>query len=485
MPKAVLFAFAAYTFWLFFNEARRREGVSVSVWSVVIWITMLSSRSLSNWFDYGGEFTIAQGYDEGSALERAVYFGLIAYGLGVLLHRGIRWREVIVSNAWLCVFFLYWGVSVLWADAPFISVKRWVKDAGNVVMVLVILTEAQPLEAMKAAFVRSAYLLLPSSVLFIRFVPELGRTYHVWSGEMMFTGVTTHKNSLGVLVLVSLMFLLWDFFSRAPLSKGPRSTLLLVWDFLSPAPSGKAPGSLLARAGELSLICMALWLLVKSASATALGCFALGAVLFTVLGWQALRLRVRWIELAAAVASMTVWLSGSAPALLNYLVVDVFGRDPTLTTRTDVWPMLITKVEHPSIGAGFNGFWTGERLGEVYEQLQIIQAHNGYLETYLNGGWLALGLLGLVLLAALRFANRQLISGSELAKLAFAVIAVMAVHNLTEASFNKTSPLWFAFLLVVVRYRQHAPAVSPAGLALPLSRTTPSEHSPDIEARAG
>ena len=466
MNKAVLLVFAAYVVWLFFNETRRREGVSWSLWAVVLWVTMLGSRSISTWFDYSGDATIAQRYDEGSLLERTVYFSLIVYLLVVLMHRGVRWREVMVSNVWLLLFFFYWGLSVLWADAPFISVKRWVKDAGNVVMVLVVLTEARPLEAMKAVFVRAACLLLPLSVLFIRFFPDLGRTYHVWTGEMMYTGITTHKNSLGALALVSLMFLVWDYCSRPPHSKTSPSALRLMWDFLSPAhqlmtvqataPAGRARGTWFLRLGELSLITMALWLLVKSASATAIGCFSIGLLLFAGLSWRALRIHVRWIQCLVAIAALTVWASGKTQVLMNYLVVDVFGRDPTLTTRTDVWPLLIAKVEHPFFGAGFNGFWTGERLAETYAQLQIIQAHNGYLETYLNGGWIALGLLFMVLLSALRHANRRLTYGGELAPLAFAFIAVIAANNLTEASFNKTSPLWFAFLMVVVRYPGHS-----------------------------
>jgi exopolysaccharide production protein ExoQ len=493
MSKAVFLAFALYIAWLFFNEVRRREGVSLSVWAVVAWITMLGSRSVSTWFDYSVDATVAQGYDEGSPVERSVYFALIFYGLVVLLHRRLRWGEVMASNGWLLMFFLYWGLSAFWADAPLISVKRWVKDVGNVVMVLVILSEAQPLQAMQAAFVRAACLLLPLSVLFIRFIPELGRTYHVWSGEMMFTGITTHKNSLGVVALVSLMFLMWDYSSRALSGKGPRSTLLLMWDFLSPTPmptraslhasvpasGGQAHGSWPERLGELSLIAMALWLLVKSASGTALGCFAVGTALLLALSCKPLRLRVRWMEFAGALAALAVWTSGSAQALLNYVVVDVFGRDPTLTTRTDVWPMLMSKVEHPLFGAGFNGFWTGERLTETYAQLQIIQAHNGYLETYLNGGWLGLGLLALVLLSALRHANRQLICGNALAKLAFALIAVMMVHNFTEASFNKTSPLWFAFLMVVVRYEgRHTASAVLRGAPRVSARAVPQRHAP-------
>lgn len=433
MSKVVLLAFVIYIIWLFGNDARRREGVSPAVWSVVAWVTLLGSRPVSTWFDFSGGIGSAEAYDEGNPLERMVYFFLILHGLLVLARRGVRLRDVLASNGWLFVFFLYWGLSIFWADASFIALKRWIKDLGNIVMVLVILTDGKPLEAMKAVFVRSACLLLPVSVLFIHYIPELGRTYHVWSGEMMYTGVTTHKNSLGVLVLVSLIFLIWDSMSRSP--------------------GGKAPRSLSSRFGDVSLILMGAWLLIKAGSATAMGCFVLGVVLLAALSSKAIRERVRYVEFFAFVAGVSIWATDATHGMLDYLVVDLLGRDLTLTTRTDVWPVLLSRVDSVLVGSGFNSFWTGERLAELYGQLGIIQAHNGYLETYLNGGLLGVTLLAMVLLSAIRVANRQLTEGGEYASLAFAWVFITVVYNFTEASFNKTSLLWFAFLLMVTQYR--------------------------------
>ena len=49
-------------------------------------------------------------------------------------------------------------------------------------------------------------------------------------------------------------------------------------------------------------------------------------------------------------------------------------------------------VENPLLGAGFENFWVGERqvtLGGLGGN----QAHNGYLEIYLNLGWVGILLL--------------------------------------------------------------------------------------------
>ena len=435
MSTILLAGCAVYILWLFLLDAKRREGISPAVWSVVAWVTLLGSRPVSTWFSLGGGEGSAEAYDEGNPFERSVYFVLIFHGLYVLARRGVRLRDVVAANGWLFVFFAYWGLSILWADDSFVGFKRWIKDLGNIVMVLVVLTDGKPLEAMKAVFVRSASLLLPVSVLFIRFFPEFGRTYHVWTGEMMYTGVTTHKNSLGVLVLVSLMFLVWDFTNR-------------------PTADGLSrPRSRSSQLGELSLILMGGWLLIKAGSATASGCCVVGLTLMFLLSWKALRDHVATIEFVAVAGTILLWPTGLAQGILDFFIVDILGRDLTLTSRTDVWPMLLGKVDNPLVGSGFNSFWTGDRLADVYGQLGIIQAHNGYLETYLNGGLVGVALLVLLLISVIRKANKQLAGGSAMANLGFAMILVNVVYNFTEASFNKGSPIWFAFLMVTTLYR--------------------------------
>ena len=54
-------------------------------------------------------------------------------------------------------------------------VKRWIKDLGNPIMALVILTERRPYEALGITLRRLSFLLLPLSVVFVRYFPELGR----------------------------------------------------------------------------------------------------------------------------------------------------------------------------------------------------------------------------------------------------------------------------------------------------------------------
>ena len=60
--------------WLLIRDSRRRPGLSTGLWLVVLWVTMIGSRSVSTWFYYSGDMAVAQSYDAGTPGERAVYF---------------------------------------------------------------------------------------------------------------------------------------------------------------------------------------------------------------------------------------------------------------------------------------------------------------------------------------------------------------------------------------------------------------------------
>ena len=94
-----------------------------------------------------------------------------------------------------------------------------------------------------------------------------------------------------------------------------------------------------------------------------------------------------------------------------YIMVDIFdptimyrlpamlGKDPTLTSRTDIWAYLWTEVEKKFfLGYGFGTYWImgSPALNKLAEVIgfKINEAHNGYLEIMLQ-----LGLVGITLLA--------------------------------------------------------------------------------------
>jgi O-antigen ligase len=136
------------------------------------------------------------------------------------------------------------------------------------------------------------------------------------------------------------------------------------------------------------------------------------------------------------------------------------GRDATLTGRTGIWQTVLSEPINPLLGTGYTSFWLGERLQRIwalYPRTPLIQAHNGYLEVYLNLGLVGLTLLGGVLWTGLRNARRRLHAGSyETGNLddsifqtfTIAYIVAYLLYNITEATFQGLSFLFIIFLFL-------------------------------------
>ena len=214
-PRLAFVLFAGFVVYALIRDTRRRQGVSAGSWLALCWMVIFASRPFSAWFQSGVVYATSEGYLEGSPIDRVVSLLLILAGYVVLGRRRIALGAITRQNVWLLAFYTFCALSVLWSDFPFVAFKRWFKDFGAVVMALILLTDEDPVEAVKAAFVRCAYILVPFSVLFIRYFPDLGRTFFGYqSNRLMYVGVATHKNTLGALAFVSVVFLLWDLRTR-------------------------------------------------------------------------------------------------------------------------------------------------------------------------------------------------------------------------------------------------------------------------------
>ena len=75
-------------------------------------------------------------------------------------------------------------------------------------MVLVVVTDPEPVTALKRLS-RTGFILMPASVLVIKYFPDLGRYYDPFTGLAMNSGVETSKNLLGVTTLVLSLGAVW------------------------------------------------------------------------------------------------------------------------------------------------------------------------------------------------------------------------------------------------------------------------------------
>jgi exopolysaccharide production protein ExoQ len=146
------------------------------------------------------------------------------------------------------------------------------------------------------------------------------------------------------------------------------------------------------------------------------------------------------------------------------------GRDASLTGRRELWDTLLPMTVNPLVGAGFESFWLGPRIMLLWEQFAFRpnQAHNGYLEIYLNLGGFGLMLFVMFLISSFKNMRRKLeiayTRGSHtademtLAYLGVAYLIAMLFYNTTEATFKALNYLFIVFLFFAVRYsEQRAP----------------------------
>jgi O-antigen ligase len=129
-------------------------------------------------------------------------------------------------------------------------------------------------------------------------------------------------------------------------------------------------------------------------------------------------------------------------------VINLLGRDETLTTRTLKWKELLAMVRDPVLGFGWEGFWLGERQQIIYEKIGLMgNAHNGYLEMYLNLGFVGLFILVGWILSGLIKVARHLVIDYPAAVLRLCFIVVFALYNWTEAAFHGVSNMGMLLLL--------------------------------------
>jgi exopolysaccharide production protein ExoQ len=132
-------------------------------------------------------------------------------------------------------------------------------------------------------------------------------------------------------------------------------------------------------------------------------------------------------------------------------LVHSLGRDPTLTGRTEIWQAVLSVHTNPVLGAGFENFWVGERMERVWEitAQHIQEAHDGYLEVYLNLGWIGVVLLAAVIVTGYRNAVAIYRRNLHAGRIRVALFTAGVIYSVTEAGFRMMSPIWIGFLLAV------------------------------------
>jgi O-antigen ligase len=448
-PILALLLCIAFVLWLLRYDRRKAPAVSAALWAPTVWWFSVSTKPMGVWFADPGEAFA-------SPLDQQFLLAMLGVGWVILLRRGVASRGLLGRQPWLMALLLYMGAGILWSDIPFTSFKRYIRELVAVTMALVVASERDVRQAIESMLRRGAYILVPFSVLLIKYFPGYGVEFGRWSGERMWVGVATQKNGLGRVCIVAALFLVWTLWRRRQGRDAPAGRfhtraewgLLLATLFLLLTPEGKN-------------------------SATSIVALGLALLAFPLMGWR--RRRDGFPGAGPLVAGAAVMIGcGTALALSGGAIGSrfnaVIGRDATFTGRADTWAELVPlAMQNPFLGCGFDGFWTPVTR-ELY---RMSHAHSSYLELFLTLGACGLVLYTLFIAGLVRAIHATSAPDAGWGCLCLGYLFMALAHGAAESTIHSFAAQLGGLLLLmsaagaalVARGDAGPPAGEPAGAA--------------------
>lgn len=182
-------------------------------------------------------------------------------------------------------------------------------------------------------------------------------------------------------------------------------------------------------------------------------------VTLVLVWWMERHARRALLMIVGFLAFLNIFAVGSAFSPGIRKAVESAGIDATFTGRTDIWQLsLETFAKSPLFGQGFQSFWNSKELlaqADVSANWAVIasHAHNGYIESLLNGGIPAfiLVIIWLVIIPARNFA-KAVENGADIdLNRLFSRIWVYALLSscLESNFFTGTGSIWSSLLVAV------------------------------------
>ena len=446
LPILALTICVVLIFVLLYIERMRNPEGSVALWVPTFWMLLCGSKPIGRWLAINN-WSLETSPEVGSPYDRLVLTILIILGVFVIYRRKIEWSMILKANFWLILLLLYLGISILWSDFAFVSFKRWFRLVGAFPMAMVILSERSPLKSMESVLRRCAYVLIPLSIVLIKYFPAYGVQYTYWEGTKMWVGVSSQKNSFGVVCSISAFLIFWTF--------------LREWrtrSFLKSKSQTFAEGLVFGLSVYLLLGFRGVY------PATAIG--------ILISGIAALIILFNMKKNQRKVARFSVLMVVVGLLLLNYsqsfvsLATSSFNRDASFTGRDEIWRLVLEEAsKKPLLGYGYGAYW-GLQDEKIYSKVLVRESHSGYLDVYLQGGIVGIVLLFAFLFAYCRKALNKFIDSPDWGLFGICMLIMTLIHNYTESDFIQTTsyfwnltvfltivftkPCWYKYKYIVV-----------------------------------
>lgn len=324
---------------------------------------------------------------------------------------------------WLSLYLLLAGLSTSWAVAPDASFKRYILAVLVITCVLlpILLTQqtGTVINDFFACFAVTAVVNL--FALILRPTTELGHQ-----------GIYTSKNALGLAAALTFIFAFHQIFGAGSARRLWAAFILVISTLLLLASGSKTSLGLaiLIPFVSGSVIAMAVVLRISPAGLLVYFCALIAGII---------------------VISSDMFDFGQDEALTF-----LFG-DPTFTSRTTIWAFAAEMIgRKPLLGWGYQSFWlVGPDAPSVREAPDFVgtmpHAHNGYLDTALQTGFLGLALLSLMILSSILAIGKFVHHQPRRAWFALSILLFTVLYNGMETTFVRTYDFsWLVFLVICV-----------------------------------
>jgi len=403
---------------------------------------------------------IVRGIDDdpvrGDPFEQVIWTGIYILSMCLTLLASpacLRWA-VRFRLLWLLVFLAV--ASLIWSDAPVVTAKRCVAVLGSSVFGLYLGTRYTSTQLFRLLLWVAAISAL-CSVGIALLAPAYGIADDGWRG------VYGQKNWLGRMMAFAIV--LW---------------LLAMM------------GTARYRLVKLGFAGLSTALLLLSDSKGALVVLLTLLALFPIV--RLWRLHLGMVVPLIMIMVTLAGIGGTVVAGNLETVLGLVGKDQSFTGRVPLWEAVWEMIgQHPWLGFGYGAFWLGWNEPSQYVWIRFARvggweppnAHNGFLDL-----WLELGIVGLSLFVIVFCASvsRALVlirrEQSMVAAFPFMFLIFLLLSNLTESNLvTHNSIFWILFVAMSLQLNmperksnQHGPAVITSSVSAQFGqrRSTPS-----------
>lgn len=379
----------------------------------------------------GLTFASAEALDQGdSPFAQLLWYPIYALIAGFMMLRLPGVLRLVSRNPLIIVCVLWIGLTFFWSIDPGVTMRRSVALVMTTLAGLVFAARYDWGEMVQR--LGAAVLILCLITLFVAILnPPRGIMSDIHPGA--WRGPWAEKNYLGGIMAKGFAVSLCAF------AMYPKRAWIWV-------PTG--------------MLCFLLMLLSTSKTSllAAMGCFAIFLVVRVFRRFPFLRVPVIWLVVASTAALVLLLSVGFEWAL------SLIGKDPTLTGRTDIWILLGRAIEQKYwFGYGYSTFWM-DPLGPSYETRTVLQwdvptAHNGWLDSWLSGGFVIIALFSTLLFLTLIKSLGRIKTGGVETYWVILSIFFFILFSLSESAILQQNDIsWFLFVATTAKLWAGDPA---------------------------